>query len=975
MAEVGYPIRGKRFLAIAEEEAKKSSSLIGAQFSKELREALASEKRFEGFQSQDEVQNGAIINNLRKARLLAAFLINDQGELDQARLKEAIAYLKEHGYPLGCFQEYEAPFQKHFIKVLQTLQENREAFNLLRGMGKPLQYPYAEQLIRDSILLPRDAQVTDAHSRRAALSAWLCSLRQGVGSCFATAPAILIQGEQPLRFLADLKELLNLGRLKRTFGGVEYTVPLSPSWGLGSLRKPVFVDAHGTKLAVLPNFICALESAGLIDRALARSEKEKISRNLVKAVLQSQSPPYKGGLLTGDQLLQAVLLKENELSAADLEKNEAPPRDLLQAQLLFQMEGRRNNKSSQRKTGSVERFQTQLKAAQNGFKSLSNHALLRTWEFSLASFAETKAEFFKWNLYASLGMQIEQPHSVAELIYRNLNQKLKELKHTLAEIQSNYERSFLELRALESRIKQSTSEQQARWLKVDFEMRFKEYDILADRRDELNEKAKRISELYRFLLSRYDSKFPAYFQEIYDAEMQEMTVRSYEDSPAGFRLICKHGRTNPAAWTLIYTSGQFIDALVEFFTATEHELVAEPELEGLTTEFSRLVTEIVTHLRTPEFLESAFQRVAAAHEVKSVANPLQNLDKIAKKPWAYTSGGAMSTLVSCVYAREQPPTESSQWVESGIELAAFYLDTLKALPYYMLKPFLEQRDRSMLAYSPTHAFLVKPGAYPFSEGWQEKDYSFSWVKDQLVIPAERFLANALLTLPMVHHLLDELLMEMDPSFHHLFKKTVERISSGITAAQFRSELFKLLSEDTWVKRLGVLPIAKEQVDSLLYRTLPLFPLDELPQMVNKVISRLPDAFISSATCEVLINALFSDAKSQMEVLTAADLREIVEGLLILVANSNHFPIDIHAEVAAAMQVASLSMPRPLLFADSNWSTDYFGLVVNPGNGEVELWRLDYTGSIGAPLTEWKQWLDGSQKKPWGLYSRPAEYSY
>ena len=68
------------------------------------------------------------------------------------------------------------------------------------------------------------------------------------------------------------------------------------------------------------------------------------------------------------------------------------------------------------------------------------------------------------------------------------------------------------------------------------------------------------------------------------------------------------------------------------------------------------------------------------------------------------------------------------------------------------------------------------------------------------------------------------------------------------------------------------------------------------------------------------------------------------------------------------------MPAPLIFADTNWVKEMFGFVVNPGTGKLELWRLDYTGSNGYPMTSWKQWVNGSRPDlRWGIYVKPFEY--
>ena len=78
----------------------------------------------------------------------------------------------------------------------------------------------------------RGAMIELAQTRRAVLSALLTKLRQSVGSCFATAPAIIIQAEQIHQFLSDIEEIFRLGGLKRTIQGEEYFVPTKSELGV-----------------------------------------------------------------------------------------------------------------------------------------------------------------------------------------------------------------------------------------------------------------------------------------------------------------------------------------------------------------------------------------------------------------------------------------------------------------------------------------------------------------------------------------------------------------------------------------------------------------------------------------------------------------------------------------------------------------------------------------------------------------------
>src|SRR5262249_55311060 len=157
--------------------------------------------------------------------------------------------------------------------------------------------------------------------------------------------------------------------------------------------------------------------------------------------------------------------------------------------------------------------------------------------------------------------------------------------------------------------------------------------------------------------------FPLYFQEVYDADMHDVTSGSYDDSPAGFRLLYKYGRSNTSQWSLIKTPNEFIESLANFFTATESEVCGTKGLEGLSSDISEITTALVAQVRTRDFLETAFYRMAVAHKTGMVRDPLEHLDQIEKKPWAYTSGGTMSGLVSSYFRLEQPPAEVARWVE------------------------------------------------------------------------------------------------------------------------------------------------------------------------------------------------------------------------------------------------------------------------------------------------------------------------
>jgi hypothetical protein len=85
-------------------------------------------------------------------------------------------------------------------------------------------------------------------------------------------------------------------------------------------------------------------------------------------------------------------------------------------------------------------------------------------------------------------------------------------------------------------------------------------------------------------------------------------------------------------------------------------------------------------------------------------------------------------------------------------------------------------------------------------------------------------------------------------------------------------------------------------------------------------------------------------------------------------------VDYHLQIALAAQQLGYAMPAPIIFADTNWVKEEFGFLVNPGTAVLELWRVDYTGTQGFPMSSWKQWLNGSRpNQKWAVYTKPSEY--
>lgn len=738
---------------------------------------------------RSKIQEAVAARNVLRVRKLANLLINEKGELQSPLVAEAIKALKQTFYSLGPERQHDIKRQEHLLKVLQILQSSKEAVKLLNSISKPLNLRQADVVIKDTLQLTSKEVITDAHAKRAALSAWMTYLRQNVGSCFATAPAIIIHDDEPLQFLIDIRDLLSTGRLKRTFEGVEYNVPLSITSGAGDLKKNFILNLQeedGIEIWLSPGIKDAFLAMGIFGEELSKKEQYIKVKEIIFSVFQGPAV-----VVNVEEILKKVL--KARLGTAS--------------------------------------FSTRLEAGEKAFKALADNALLKSWEFTLASFAETKAEFTKWNLYSSLGLGSQEKGGIGFCLYEVLQKRLHISNEKVRELQEEYETKYSHLKYLEARL-QRASEKEAEWLKIDYKTKLYEFQTIEDIRDKERQKGQRLANLYNELINEYYNLFPQYFQEVYDADMHEIALGPYDDSPAGFRLLYKHGRSNTSQWSYIHTPQEFISALNSFFLASETEFTYKEEFAGLEAEITEIITSIVTHIKTDEFIESAFYRIASVHNTSPIKNPLENLEKIDKKPWAYTSGGTMGSLVSCYFGLREKPREVLRWVENPMELLVFLLDTLKQIPFKAMEDLAKEGVTSLLMHSPTHAFLLKPYYKRFYEAWQNETFTYTYARDTLVKPMQYALETIFLDEGMMSFLVEKLSHSVPKEYRYYFKKNFERLYGTMLPYEFRKHLVETMAE-TGKKPL----LSADEIDSFLFSTLPLFPIYQMRERLENILER------------------------------------------------------------------------------------------------------------------------------------------
>lgn len=884
------------------------------------------------------MQSSSAWRLLHLSRLLAQRVLDAQGAIDRKALFESYESIVKHLYSLGPGREQEGSGMEHIASCLHLLQNDKEILSALRRIARPHMHDGADALIRRSLLHPHTNPLSDGDARQAALSAWFTPLRQHVGSCFATAPAILVQATQPLQFLADISQLFGIGGLKRVCEGYEYMVPLTAHAGLGALLLPIPITSLGPDplhaLAHSPGLIAAFKRCGALDGEDCHALLDELdTEQLFEAI-------------TADAIIQTVLRKKYRVT----------PQEIAEHQLreLHPMSLRLGYVATPSKCAA---YLNAYHLAQEAFVAQAEHPLLKAWEYTLASFAEAKADTSRWNLYLSLGFDAKYPHGIGAIVHEWIQHRLESINDEIAAQQSRYDHTFAHVKTLEGRLSHVQTEQEMRYLQAEYHMQRTEIEQILNQRDAAYDKGRHLSSALSTLTTFYLEKFPTYFQEVYDASIREVSVGRYDDMPAGFRLLYKYGRTISSTWTLLYTVEDYLQALSSFFIATEQELVQRPELAGLERECLELVTALVLAIKDPAFLEHSLRRLAESYHEPLVYNPLENLDRIRRKPWAYISGGTMSTLVTTYYARSSPPKEVRRWVESEEELLVFYLDTLKELPL-SLQQQLQSPKHGLLAYSPTHAFILKPAW--FSQGWQTQDYTYSWVRDSWTSPAEAFWERQWIDTEAHEILLSKLLTLFPQGYHALLRQALRNsFDQRLLPGTWRTRLIEILSYEKWLRPF--LPRVTASIDGLLFSTLPLHRRRDMDDMLHKIWEQIEHI-------ERPLQERLHLTEDLPHVLTPQEVQEVAQGALIRALGQSHSHLFYTSYLIDAMRTLGYRAPAPILCADSNWPDKALGFVVNPSTLMWELWVFNQFGLKGEPLIDWKPYLNGSERKEWGVYT-------
>src|SRR5262249_1338468 len=143
------------------------------------------------------------------------------------------------------------------------------------------------------------------------------------------------------------------------------------------------------------------------------------------------------------------------------------------------------------KSLACSRYNKAYEVARGAFKGLTDNALLKAWEFTLASLSESKADFAKWNLYISLGVDPEDPYGIGQSLYQAIQGMINQINEEIASFQSRYDHLFAQAKYLEGRMGSASTESELGGIRAEYQIRRHELNRTLAERDEVYDKGRK----------------------------------------------------------------------------------------------------------------------------------------------------------------------------------------------------------------------------------------------------------------------------------------------------------------------------------------------------------------------------------------------------------------------------------------------------------------------------------------------------
>lgn len=895
------------------------------------------------------LQSPLAAKNLLLAKETARYILADNGEIDQTKIVKAIDYLSKTLYPLGPDRQDEAKPREHLLNMLHALKKNPSLKESIKKLFVP-SYKTIQDLIQHTLALPPNTTLTPFHTKHAALTALFSYLRQDVGSCFASAFAILIHQEHPERFLKDIEALLSTGRMTRTIGAQEITVPMNLSGCIGELFKPIpILDLYPhplTTLALSPGLQRAFQATQIISIHNATEELEKcLSHEYLIQTLQ-----HSEDTITANQIIESTLQHHYQVSQDHIQQ-------LLHTEGLYTQEILSTTTEQK-----VRHYLSAYETAKHAFISETQNPLLKSWEYTLASLSDVNSSLALEHILIALGWKSEEPESFPHIILNFIQNAIQETQKDSEKYEHAYNEAQSQLLYVESRMRNPLNDQDNKILIADHIRIRQELNQHLQEWNTAQEKAKKLSALPNFLLSFYSQALPQYFRSTYDAFIQEF-AHLYTDTPAGFRLVFTHGRSHPHTWSPIHSLHEFITALSDFFSSTEYDLMNKHNIQKVEKETQALLSSLISSLHRPSFQEAALLRILHAYQAPIPSSPLNHLEQLSHTPWVYISGGHVHTLIQNYFELPHPPAQIEKRTDNAHELAAFLSDALKDLPS-AIKNYLENNTHSLLASSPTHVFSITAGSPLFLDAWNNDWYSYTWLRDVWMEKQKKFLAHTLLNEQTLFICLERFCKKNN--LEHLTRDFQDFCSDlSLSLPEFYHKASRFLEK---ALPQTASPFYQQRLVSHIVREAPYISEQQISEVLDMISNYLG---ISSRITYEKVQSRLEEFIPKLSLLSSEELRHLLQGLLMESYQRVYFEEDMLFRLTTAMRHHHLSYPAPLLFGDTNWAYRYFGFILHPGTQAIDMWTFNYMGLYGRPLEEASQQM--TIEHPWRLYPHPTDY--
>ncbi|MCH9621112.1 MAG: hypothetical protein S4CHLAM20_05280 [Chlamydiia bacterium] len=350
--------------------------------------------------------------------------------------------------------------------------------------------------------------------------------------------------------------------------------------------------------------------------------------------------------------------------------------------------------------------------------------MMKSYEYTVASLADIEIGFSKWNFHEALGLDFQANGGLGKVIYDLVDEKLNQANRKIDELNREIDLIERDLDFDDASFRAASSIDRMNSIKRSAKGKHLHLNRMYDDVEDEGKVAENLSRLYKFFVEQYIALYPYYFQELYDPEMfSEGDIE--EDRPAGFRLVYKHGRSDPRVWSYIYTDDEYIQALFDFITGTEQILLSLKREEGLEKDIETIISELLLAIRTPEFITDQKMRIAQMHK-----KHLKEENNIS--PYAYIAGGNLKSLIKTYSGIETDIRSEKLKCETPLDLCFSIIEFMKDATGLDFEAFEKDPFKGILICNDTHAFNLLPGQPALKKAWMNSGNTYSYIRDVLM---------------------------------------------------------------------------------------------------------------------------------------------------------------------------------------------------------------------------------------------------